>query len=77
LAVEYKANYVNKVSLIGYGILYTQTRPGIAYVGIILAATGVYPTVPVIMAWTRGNVAGSLKRGVVIATVVGIGSLGG
>lgn len=65
------------VSLIGYIVLYTQTKPGVAYVGAILCAAGVYPTIAVDLAWAGGNAGGSLKRGVVIAMVIGIGNLGG
>lgn len=65
------------VALIGYIILYTQTKPGVAYFGAILAATGIYPTIAVDLAWAGGNAGGDVKRGVVIAMVIGIGNLGG
>ncbi|KAL0956742.1 hypothetical protein HGRIS_002862 [Hohenbuehelia grisea] len=65
------------VSLIGYLVLYTQTRPGVAYFGAILAAVGVYPTIAVDLAWAGGNAGGDVKRGVVLAMVIGIGNLGG
>lgn len=65
------------VSLIGYIVLYTQTAPGKAYVGAILAAVGVFPTIAVDLAWAGGNAGGDVKRGVVIAMVIGIGNLGG
>lgn len=65
------------VSLIGYIVLYTQPKPEVAYVGAILSAVGVYPTVPVNVAWAGGNAGGSLKRGVTLAMVIGIGNLGG
>ncbi|KIM83272.1 hypothetical protein PILCRDRAFT_819517 [Piloderma croceum F 1598] len=65
------------ISLIGYIVLYTQKAPGVGYAGTLLAAAGVFPTVAVIMAWAGGNAGGDLKRGVVIAMVVGLGTLGG
>ncbi|KDQ57415.1 hypothetical protein JAAARDRAFT_206966 [Jaapia argillacea MUCL 33604] len=65
------------VSLIGYIVLYTEVSPGKAYVGAILAAMGVFPTVAVNLAWAGGNAGGDMKRGVVIAMVIGIGNLGG
>jgi MFS family permease len=65
------------VSLIGYIVLYTQSKPGVAYVGAILSAMGVFPVVPVSIAWAGGNAGGSLKRGVVLAMVIGISNLGG
>jgi hypothetical protein len=63
--------------MVGYIILYTQTKPGPAYVGTVLAAMGVFPTIAVDLAWAGGNAGGSMKRGVVIAMVIGIGNLGG
>jgi hypothetical protein len=65
------------ISLIGYIVLYTQTAAGAGYAGALLAAAGVFPTVAVDLAWVGGNAGGDLKRGVVIAMVVGLGNLGG
>ena len=65
------------ISLIGYIVLYTQKAAGAGYAGAVLAAAGVYPTVAVILAWVGGNAGGDLKRGVVIAMVIGLGNLGG
>ena len=65
------------VSLIGYIVLYTQKAAGAGYAGAILAAVGVFPTIAVALAWVGGNAGGDLKRGVVIAMVVGLGNLGG
>ncbi|TFY66688.1 hypothetical protein EVG20_g4407 [Dentipellis fragilis] len=65
------------VSLIGYIVLYTQRAPGAGYAGAIIACMGVYPTIAVNLAWAGGNAGGDLKRGVVIAMVIGIGNLGG
>jgi len=65
------------VSLVGYIVLYTQTNPGASYVGTVLAAAGVYPTVPISIAWISSNAGGDMKRGVAIAVVVGGANLGG
>ena len=65
------------VSLVGYIILYTQTSPGVSYAGTILAAVGVFPTIAVDLAWASSNAGGDLKRGIVIAMVIGFGNLGG
>ncbi|KIM83274.1 hypothetical protein PILCRDRAFT_7231, partial [Piloderma croceum F 1598] len=65
------------ISLIGYIVLYTQKAAGAGYAGALLAAAGVFPTVAVDLAWVGGNAGGDLKRGVVIAMVVGLGNLGG
>lgn len=65
------------VSMVGYIVLYTTSTPGAGYAGCIIAAVGVFPTVPVDLAWIGGNVGGTLKRGVAIAMVIGMGNLGG
>lgn len=39
------------VSLIGYIVLYTQTTPAVGYLGAIIGAMGVYPTIPVNLVW--------------------------
>ncbi|KAJ7071997.1 major facilitator superfamily domain-containing protein [Mycena amicta] len=65
------------VALVGYIVLYTQTKPGAAYVGAILAAVGVYPTIAVNLAWAGSMAGGDVRKGVVIAMVIGLGNLGG
>ncbi|KAI0032908.1 MFS general substrate transporter [Vararia minispora EC-137] len=65
------------VSMVGYIIAYTTSKPGPGYAAVIIAAIGVYPTVAVILAWAGGNAGGDMKRGVVIAMVIGFGNLGG
>lgn len=65
------------VSLVGYIILYTQSTASASYVGTVLAAAGVYPTIAVAITWASSNAGGDLKRGVVIAMVNGMGNLGG
>ncbi|KAH7888879.1 major facilitator superfamily domain-containing protein [Phlebopus sp. FC_14] len=65
------------VSLVGYIVLYTQSGAGASYAGAVLACVGVYPTIAVDLAWAGSNAGGDLKRGVVIAMVIGLGNLGG
>jgi len=65
------------VSMIGYIVAYVTSEPGPGYAAAIIAATGVYPTIAVNLAWAGGNAGGDLKRGVVLAMVIGIGNLGG
>jgi len=64
------------VSLVGYILLYCNAQAGPSYVGACLAA-GIFSTVAVDLAWMISNAGGDLKRGVVIAMVVGFGNLGG
>jgi len=65
------------VSMIGYIIAYATSKPGPGYAAAIIAATGVYPTIAVNLAWAGGNAGGDMKRGVVLAMVIGVGNLGG
>jgi sugar phosphate permease len=65
------------VSLVGYLVLYTQNNAGASYAGTILAAVGVFPTIAVDLAWAGSNAGGDMKRGVVLAMVIGLGNLGG
>ena len=64
------------ISMIGYIIAYTTSQPGPGYVAIIFAASGVFPCGPVLLAWAGGNTGGSMKRGIVLALVIGLGNLG-
>lgn len=65
------------VALVGYTLLYRSTTPGPSYIGVFLAAIGVFPPVAVILAWVGSNTGGDLKRGVALAMVIGFGGLGG
>ncbi|KAJ7346992.1 major facilitator superfamily domain-containing protein [Mycena albidolilacea] len=65
------------VALIGYIVLYTTKSPGAGYAGAILSAVGVYPTIAVDLAWAGSIAGGDVRRGVVIAMVIGLGNLGG
>ncbi|KAG1830555.1 major facilitator superfamily domain-containing protein [Suillus variegatus] len=65
------------VSLVGYILLYCSVRAGPSYVGACLAAAGVYPPVAIVLAWAGSNAGGDLKRGVILAMVIGFSNLGG
>ena len=65
------------VSVVGYIVLYTQTRAGTSYAGTVLAAAGVYPTVAVHLAWVGSNAGGDMKCGVVLAIVIAFANLAG
>jgi MFS family permease len=68
------------LAIVGYAMLYATSPaklPGVGYAGAILAACGVFPTVPVLLAWSSGNAGGSLKKGVIIALIGAFGNLGG
>lgn len=65
------------ISVVGYAILYGTKSSGAGYAGTILAATGEFPAVACVLAFTGGNAGGDIKRGVVIAMTIGIGNVGG
>ena len=68
------------LAITGYAILYATSpvkQAYIGYAGSILAACGVFPTIPIMLAWSSGNAGASLKKGVVIALTGGVGNFGG
>ncbi|KAL2073530.1 hypothetical protein VTL71DRAFT_10856 [Oculimacula yallundae] len=64
-------------AIIGWAMLISTTMPGVQYTGTFLACAGIFPCVPLGVAWNGNNIGGSLKRGVGIAMHVGAGNLGG
>ncbi|PCH43109.1 MFS general substrate transporter [Wolfiporia cocos MD-104 SS10] len=63
-------------TLMGYAILLGTERPVIGYIGTLLAASGIFPALTCVLAWTSGNAGGDIKRGAMIAILTGLGSLG-
>ena len=64
-------------AILGFVMLACSGKPGVQYTGTFFAASGIYPLVPMGVAWNGNNIGGSLKRGVGIAMHVGFGNLGG
>lgn len=64
-------------ALVGYVVLYATKASVAGYIGTVIASCGLFPAVACVLAWTGGNFSGDVKRGVVIAMVIGIGNLGG
>ena len=64
-------------AILGFVMLACSAKPGVQYTGTFFAASGIYPLVPMGVAWNGNNIGGSLKRGVGIAMHVGFGNLGG
>ncbi|TGZ77276.1 MFS general substrate transporter [Ascodesmis nigricans] len=65
------------VGIIGFVMLISSSAPGVQYAGTFFAASGIYPNVPMGVAWNGNNIGGSTKRAVGIAMHVGFGNLGG
>ncbi|KAF1850771.1 high-affinity nicotinic acid transporter [Cucurbitaria berberidis CBS 394.84] len=65
------------VAIAGFSMLAATAKPSVQYAGTVLAAIGIYPQIPLGMAWNSGNIGGSLKRGTGIAMQVMGGNCGG
>jgi predicted MFS family arabinose efflux permease len=65
------------IAIAGFAMLAASGKPRIQYAGTVLAAIGIYPQIPLGMAWNSGNIGGSLKRGTGIAMQVMGGNCGG
>jgi len=65
------------ISLVGFIVLITETRPGAGYAGSFIAAIGVFPTIAISLAWAGSAAGGDVRKGVTFAIVIGLGNLGG
>ena len=65
------------IGALGFTLLIATKIPGVNYVGLHLAAAGVYPLIPVVVSWGSNNCGGSLKKGVSTAIIVSVGNAGG
>ncbi|KAL1941223.1 hypothetical protein VTO73DRAFT_7435 [Trametes versicolor] len=65
------------VGMIGYIILIVSRNATLSYIAVYLAACGIYPTIPNLVAWVSNNVEGSYKRSVSIAMVISFGNING
>ena len=62
------------VGLAGYIILIASRNATLSYIAVYLAACGIYPNIPNIIAWVSNNVEGSYKRSVMLAMVISFGN---
>jgi hypothetical protein len=58
------------IAIAGFSMLAGTAKPRVQYAGTILAAIGIYPQIPLGMAWNSANIGGSVKRGTGIAMQV-------
>ena len=65
------------VGILGFALLAGSSNASVQYAGTVFAAIGIYPQVPLGMAWNGANIGGSLKRGTGIAMQVMGGNCGG
>jgi sugar phosphate permease len=65
------------IAIVGFVLLISTKNPHVQYAGTFFAVSGIYPNVPMGVAWNGNNIGGSTKRAVGIAMHVGFGNLGG
>ena len=67
------------VAIAGYAILYATPagHAGLAYAGTVIAACGVFPNIPIVLAWAGGSAGGDVKKGVALAMTIGLADMGG
>ncbi|KAI0834981.1 MFS general substrate transporter [Hypoxylon sp. FL0890] len=65
------------VAILGLALLASSANPTIQYTGTVFAAIGIYPQIPLGLAWNGNNIGGSLKRATGIAMQVMGGNCGG
>jgi len=64
------------VSIIGYILLIATPTAGSQYLGVHLAAAGVYTSNALLLSWPAENVSSQTKRAVALALQISIGDLG-
>jgi len=65
------------IAIIGFIMLISTTNAHVQYTGTFFVVSGIYPNVPMGVAWNGNNIGGATKRAVGIAMHVGFGNLGG
>ncbi|KAL9060918.1 MAG: hypothetical protein Q9162_000362 [Coniocarpon cinnabarinum] len=61
---------------VGYVILATVNTVGVRYFAVYLAAAGVFPTIPNILAWTTNNQGSDTRRGSALVLINVVGQCG-
>ncbi|KAI5115649.1 hypothetical protein M0805_002771 [Coniferiporia weirii] len=65
------------MALTAYIILILSRSAALSYFAVYLAACGIYPLIPNIIAWVSNNVEGTYKRSVALGWVIGFGNING
>lgn len=65
------------VAIAGFAMLAATGSSSVQYVGTVFAAVGIYPQIPLGLAWNSGNIGGSLKKASGVAMQVMGGNCGG
>ena len=64
------------LAIVGYIMLLTSRRPGVAYTATIFAASGIYSAIAIAFSWPVNNVSGQTKRATASAMQLSIGNVG-
>lgn len=65
------------LGLAAYIILILSRSAALSYFAVYMAACGIYPLIPNIIAWVSNNVEGTYKRSVSLGWVIGFGNING
>ena len=65
------------IGIIGFILLMSPVSGGVKYFALYLAASAIYPCVPLTIAWTANNTNGTFKRAVVMGIVIGWSNMQG
>jgi len=65
------------VGALGYALLLADITTGVSYFALFLGSCGVYPAIPLVVAWGSNNFGGSLKKGIATGIIVCFGNSGG
>jgi hypothetical protein len=63
--------------IIGFILLMSPVSNGVKYFALFLAASAIYPCVPLTISWVANNTNGTFKRGIVMGIVIGWSNLQG
>ncbi|KAK9766387.1 hypothetical protein K7432_004554 [Basidiobolus ranarum] len=65
------------ICIVGYALLVTLDGPGPLYISSMLVMVGLFPVIPVVIAWLSNNMVGTTKTATATAMMVSFGTMGG
>ena len=63
------------VGIVGYIMLLASRWTGMSYVGMVIAAAGIFPARAIVLSWPANNVSGQTKRVTATAMQITLGNL--
>lgn len=73
----YCTTVTSGMGIIGFILLMSPVAAGVKYFALYLAASAIYPCVPLTIAWTANNTNGTFKRAIVMGIVIGWSNMQG